>query len=308
MNLSKQIEKYLDDCRGIKGLNEKTVKAYSIDLNQFMAQCDSNCDWYSKICVENYIKSVYDEFKPRSAKRKIACLKAFFHYLELEEILESNPFHKIKYKRREALTLPRSIPESVVSQILNYVYQLSNVPNKSQHFYRYIIRDIAVLELLFASGVRISELCNLKLNDVDTKSGIIRVNGKGSRERCIQITNLSVIKALENYQKVFSSEINNAEYYFINSRTNRLSEQSVRLMINKYASAINSEIHITPHMFRHTLATLLLEEDVDIRYIQELLGHSSITTTQIYTHVSLSAQKKILSQKHPRNKIMIEFD
>ena len=165
-----------------------------------------------------------------------------------------------------------------------------------------------MLELLFASGVRISELCNLKLNDVDTKSGIIRVNGKGSRERCIQITNLSVIKALENYQKVFSSEINNAEYYFINSRTNRLSEQSVRLMINKYASAINSEIHITPHMFRHTLATLLLEEDVDIRYIQELLGHSSITTTQIYTHVSLSAQKKILSQKHPRNKIMIEFD
>lgn len=305
LSLSESIKIYFEHCKYMKGLSEKTLTAYLTDLTQFEKWCKSNTNWLTKQVLEDYIKLLYKNFKPRSAKRKIACLKAFFHYLEIEEMIQASPFHKIKYKRREALILPKSIPINTLSNLLNKAYETleKTTPNNCQR--KNAIRDIAVMELLFASGVRVGELCSLQKEDVDVKNKIMKVRGKGSKERYIQITNKSVLSILRDYQKLFNTEINTCGFYFINNRGNRLSEQSVRFMVNKYARLCSIEMHITPHMFRHTVATLLLEEDVDIRYIQELLGHSSITTTQIYTHISLSAQKKILTQKHPRNKIHI---
>lgn len=306
INLSETINQYIEFCKYMKGLSSKSIKAYSTDLRQFAAWHKSDFGWCSKQVIEEYIMYLYKDFKPRSAKRKVACLKAFFHYLELEEIIPSSPFHKIKFKRREALVLPKSIPIDTLSQILNTAYHTADSPQNSAYQRKNTIRDIAVMELLFASGIRIGELCSLRSDDIDLKNKIMKVNGKGSKERYIQITNKSVQVALKDYQKLFSDEIEKSGFYFINNRGNRLSEQSARFMVDKYARMSNAGMHITPHMFRHTVATLLLEEDVDIRYIQELLGHSSITTTQIYTHVSMSAQKRILTQKHPRNKIKIE--
>lgn len=304
-NLSELIQQYLDFCENMKGLNSKSIKAYKKDLMQFEKINSQNDDWCTKQTVEEYVKNLYNEFKPRTAKRKMASIKAFFHYLEIEEYISSSPFHKIKYKRKEAVVLPRAIPISVISQLFNFIYNLEQDENISEYKRKNLIRDIAVLEMLFASGLRIGELCSIKTTDINLKDKILKVNGKGSRERYIQITNQNVLKALEKYRKVFEKEIQSTGYFFCNNCGNRLSEQSARFMISKYARMCNAGIHITPHMFRHTVATLLLEEDVDIRYIQELLGHSSITTTQIYTHVSLSAQKRILTQKHPRNKIKI---
>ena len=127
--------------------------------------------------------------------------------------------------------------------------------------------------------------------------------GKGSKERLIQICNTNVRRLIDEYTISLKSEENS--YFFVNRLNNRLSEQSVRNMINDYANKAKISQHITPHMFRHSFATLLLEEDVDIRYIQQMLGHSSITTTQIYTHTSITKQKNILETKHPRNKIQI---
>lgn len=305
LNLTETIGQYIEFCKYMKGLSPKSVKAYLTDLNQFADWQKNEYDWCSKQVIEEYIMYLYKEFKPRSAKRKIACLKAFFHYLELEEFILSSPFHKIKFKRREALVLPKSIPVDILCNILNTAYRMAADPQKSEYQRKNIIRDIAVMELLFASGIRIGELCSLHPNDIDLKNKIMKVNGKGSKERYIQITNKSVQKSLKNYQKLFSEEIAKSGFYFVNNRGSRFSEQSARFMVDKYTRLSNVDMHITPHMFRHTIATLLLEEDVDIRYIQELLGHSSITTTQIYTHISLSAQKKILTQKHPRNKIQI---
>ena len=158
-----------------------------------------------------------------------------------------------------------------------------------------------MIELLFATGMRISELCNLKYQDIDMENHSILIWGKGAKERMIQIGNLDVISAITSYINEFQKEITKSGWLFINRLGHRLSEQSVRFMINKYVDMAEISMHITPHMFRHSFATLLLEADVDIRYIQKMLGHSSITTTEIYTSVSMHKQKAILTEKHPRN-------
>lgn len=305
--LQKNISDFLDDCRYMKGLSDKTLKAYTIDLRQFSEFCLDK-SWNERELLDEYIKALYMKYKPKTAKRKVACLKTFFHYLENNDLIPTSPFHKIVIKRREPLVLPKVIPVPTLSKMLEAAYIKHNENGHSACFYRFTVRDIAVMELLFATGVRVYELCNLKINDVDLKDKCIKVYGKGSKERYIQLTNKDVISALKQYQKEYANEITKTGYYFINNRGNKISEQSVRFMVDKYAKLIDSDLHITPHMFRHTVATLLLEEDVDIRYIQELLGHSSITTTQIYTHVSLNAQKRILQKKHPRNKLKVKTD
>jgi len=305
--LQKNVGSFLDDCRYMKGLSDKTLKAYTIDLQQFSEFC-FNKSWSEKEILEKYIVDLYIKYKPKTAKRKIACLKAFFRYLENNEKILSSPFHRIVIKRREPLVLPKVIPVQILTKILEQAYVKYSEIGHSDCFYKFTIRDIAVMELLFATGARVYELCNLKVDDVNLKEKWIKVYGKGSKERYIQLTNKDVISVLKQYQKDYTDEINKTGHYFINNRGDKISEQSIRFMVNKYAKLVDANLHITPHMFRHTVATLLLEEGVDIRYIQEFLGHSSITTTQIYTHISLNAQKRIFEKKHPRNKFKVNTE
>lgn len=146
---------------------------------------------------------------------------------------------------------------------------------------------------------------HFKNADVNLYDGIILIFGKGSKQRRIQIGNYDVIHILKEYKKEFITEIENCNYFFVSPSGKALSDQSVRRMINKYTSLAAIDLHITPHMFRHTFATSLLEADVDIRYIQEMLGHSSINITEIYTHVAMSKQRDILIAKHPRKNFKI---
>ncbi len=165
------------------------------------------------------------------------------------------------------------------------------------------VRNAAVIELLFATGARIAEICTLKPENVDLLGRSVKFYGKGSKERLIPVENMAVLSILKRYRLLFEDNISVSGYFFVNKLGRRMTEQSVRNMLSSYCNQCGVEMHITPHMFRHSFATLLLEEDVDIRYIQRMLGHSSITTTQIYTHVTSSKQKEILKTKHPRNKM-----
>lgn len=299
------IECYLSFCKSRKNLDFKTIKSYSIDLKQFTGFILSQTlEWNTKPALEQYIDLLHNKYKPKSVKRKIASLKAFFHYLEIEEIIENNPFHKIQVKYKEPFILPKTIPLNLIEQIIKFAYLEQN---SSTTFYskRIALRNTLILELLFATGMRISELCSLTTEQINFNDYIIKIYGKGSKERLIQICNKNVQKLLDEYRREFDFELKNYNNFFINRLCNRLSEQSVRNMINTYSNNAGVSIHITPHMFRHSFATLLLEEDVDIRYIQQMLGHSAITTTQIYTHTSINKQKNILSSKHPRNKLEI---
>lgn len=300
-NLTK---KYLTYCELQKGLDPKTIKAYKIDLRQYDEFCQPSLSFFEKENICNYIESIHPLYKPKTIKRKIATLKAFFEYLSYEELIAGNPFDKINLKIREPLVLPKTIPEKTLVKILNAAYNKLNYC-ASDYQIKCTLRDIAVLELLFATGLRVSELCNLKATDVNLTDNYVKTFGKGGKERIIQICIPDVIFALKKYKKPFEAAINCTGYFFINKLSNRLSEQSVRFMINKYVNTIKNPIHITPHMFRHTFATMLLESDVDIRYIQNILGHSSIRTTEIYTHVSATKQKQILQRKHPRKKLNV---
>lgn len=305
-NLQTIISNYLLFCRNQKRLDNKTIKAYKIDLSQFSDF--QSCDLSKSInpdSIEDFISSLHQSYKPKTVRRKIASLKAFFHYLEYKDFILINPFNKLQIKFREPITLPKVIPLHIIKNFLITLYkqeELVSTPFQA----KCISRDIAVIELLFATGIRISELCSLKQCNIDFIEKNVLINGKGSKERRIQIGNDDVILALRNYHEYFKKELINSDYFFINQRNNRLSEQSVRNMIDKHSKLAAIELHITPHMFRHSFATYLLEEDVDIRYIQEMLGHSSINITQIYTHVTMAKQKNILTKKHPRNTFLFK--
>lgn len=298
-------KEYLQFCTNRKNLNNKTIKSYSIDLKQFEHfVCINSLGWQDKKSIEKYIESLHCIYKPKSVKRKIASIKAFFHYLELEEILEINPFHRIQIKYKEPFILPKTIPLKNIETIISFAYL--NFKNAHTNYNkRTSLRNALILELLFATGMRISELCSLKIEQIDLTEYIIKIYGKGSKERLIQICNKNVQVLLNKYIKERMQDSSINDYLLINRLHNRLSEQSVRNMITNYAKQAGIPLHITPHMFRHSFATLLLEEDVDIRYIQQMLGHSSITTTQIYTHTSINKQKSILTIKHPRNNLNI---
>lgn len=299
-NLQTQITSYLEYCLTQKRLDEKTIKAYKIDLFQFSDGISTTSLLeITPSILENYIKKLHEKYKPKSVKRKIASIKAFFHYLEYRNIIIQNPFNKIQIHFREPVILPKTIPLYIVEKFLSTIYsQRSNA--KTDYQKRNALRDAAVAELLFSTGIRISELCNLKNNDVNLIDGIILIYGKGSKERLLQIGNSSVLDILMEYKNNFYQEILQCDHFFTSQSGKPLSDQSVRRMINKYSSIASIDLHITPHMFRHTFATSLLEADVDIRYIQEMLGHSSINITEIYTHVAVAKQKDILANKHPR--------
>ncbi len=299
-NLEITMEAYLTFCQDQKRLDRKTMKAYRIDLKQFSEQVMvTEILEITPNILENFITSLHQKYQPKTVKRKIASLKAFFHYLEFKEIIDKNPFNKIQIKFREPVILPKTIPLSTVENFLSIIYRERKQAN-TDYQKRNALRDIAAMELLFATGMRISELCSLGKDDIYFEDGTVLIYGKGSKERRIQIGNHDVLQILKEYKQEYQKEIENCQHFFANQTGRSLSDQAVRRLINKYTSLAAIDLHITPHMFRHTFATSLLEADVDIRYIQEMLGHSSITVTEIYTHVAVSKQRDILVTKHPR--------
>lgn len=236
--LSSLIVNYLETGQYEKQLSPDTIKAYRIDLRQFLEFTKGI--WADKDTLDRYIKYLNQHFAPRSVKRKLASVRAFYHEMEILGELSENPFDKLHIRIHSPQQLPRVIPEQIVRALLQSAYD-AYTPGC-----REILRDIMVLELLFSTGLRVSELCALS-------------------------------------QDTFLL--------------------SVRRIINKYLNQIDPSSHVTPHMFRHTFATSLLEAGMDIRYIQSLMGHSSISTTQIYTHVTARQQTLLLAEKHPRSKM-----
>ena len=242
-NLQTSINHYLTYCQNQKRLDSKTLKAYRIDLRQFSdsISCMSP-EEITPFILENHIAYLHQCYKPKTVKRKIASVKSFLHYLEYKGVIEHNPFNKVQVRFREPILLPKTIPLHTIEALLTTVYaQRSNAGTDYQR--KNALRDAAIMELLFATGIRVSELCSLKLNDVDLFDGSIRIYGKGSKERILQLGNNDVIQILEDYKNCFQPNLHTCDHFFINQNGSPLSDQSVRRIINKYTALSSIDLH-----------------------------------------------------------------
>lgn len=310
ISINQVIKGFLFHCQFEKNLSSKTLRAYATDLERFAfyikgSEDEERFKSMPKDTLKSYLQEL-SSLKPKTIKRKVASLKAMMNYLEYEDDDYINPFRKIKVCLKEPSLIPSVMTLYEVKQILSVMYrELEKNTNIHRYTYKAQVRNLAIIEILFSRGMRVSEVCGLKLENINLKNGVVKVFGKGSKERIIQICQLETLSIIKNYYQLHKNQIKQESPFFINRLGLQLSTQSVRLMVKSYVNKAGLTKHITPHTFRHTFATLLLEEDVDIKYIQNMLGHSSIAITQIYTHVNVSKQKKILTTKHPRRKLQL---
>ena len=210
MNYTEQVRKYLEYCEFRKELDGNTLKAYRIDLKQFFEYAMEDIPGKEKI--EDYITELHKKFKQKTVKRKIASVKAYYNYLVEKEIINDNPFRKIKVKFKETMLLPRIIPREEIEQLLNYIYEQENKNNVKNH--KYWLRDIAVIETLFATGARVYEISNIREDNVNLNTGLIRIMGKGGKERYIQIASSEILNVLKKYYKE-NVEANQTERFFL---------------------------------------------------------------------------------------------
>lgn len=280
-----------------KGLLKNTVSSYSRDLNGFVCflEKDNINDFsvVSKNTLQNFVISLYDDKNSsRSIARKISTIKHLFKFLVNERMIKSNPTTDLD-SPKFLMKLPNTLSEKEVFELLSAPSSKTPLGN----------RDRIILELLYATGVRISELIHVKQDDIDFSTGYLKVLGKGNKERIVPLP-ASTLKKISGYIKYVKSSIsknnNDNNALFINRSGNSLSRQGVWKLIKKYCLKVGIEKSISPHTLRHSFATHLLEGGADLRALQTLLGHSDISTTERYTHITSSHLKQMYENHFPR--------
>lgn len=282
-----------------KNFSKHTARAYCSDILSFLVWMeDTSCEDVNFSKVRDYLHFIQKfNYKKTTIARKIASIRTFYKFLYRERKVTSNPAMNLTTPKR-----PKSLPKFLTSEEVEKI--LNNVKIETPAGYR----NRAILELLWATGMRISELSGLNFGDLNLENNEIRVFGKGSKERIILVTDRAKTY-LERY--INSARILVAKGYrleeptesspvFINNTGYRLQPRTIRNVINEIVDKIELPKHVTPHMFRHSFATHLIENGADLRIVQELLGHASISNTQIYTHVSMQHMKEVYNQAHPR--------
>lgn len=279
-----------------------TLESYGLDLRQFLQFLEGEgigrFEVVDHIMLRKYLAYLKETGLAKSSiGRKIACLRTFFKYLCKQGFLNENPISGVASPRRE-----KRLPEFMYQEEINALLKMPDLSTELG------IRDQAILELLYSSGVRLQEVVNLKLKDLDLSRGYLRVMGKGSKERLAPLGGVAhriLLRYLKevrpNLLKKASSNLKFQNNVFLNYQGTGLSGRSIQRMVAKYLKKlVLLKRKITPHTFRHTFATHLLENGADLRVVQELLGHVDISTTQIYTHVTKERIRSIYLKSHPR--------
>ena len=295
-----EIQDFLDHLQYDHGYSPKTVESYGRDIEQFykliFEQGVDITDVDAGI-IRNYLSQLLSlGVTKRSCQRKVSALRHYYSYLLSKEIVKDNPFLFI-----DALKQDKRLPSVLYLEQIESIFKLNKQRNDDLMW-----RDEAIIELLYATGVRASEFVNIRLRDVDLKRRTIRIMGKGSKERLV-VFSQSAKETLERYLNEIRPRIAgnnrfefNNEYLFLNSNGKQITVRGLQFILDDIEKKIGTNYGLHPHIFRHSFATHLLEGGADLRVIQELLGHESLNTTQIYTHVS---EEQILDQfqaHHPR--------
>ena len=287
------INEYLVFVSQVKNLSENTTKSYKRDLKKLYLFLEKlNVTNYSEIKEEicsAWIGDLYSQNnKPKSIQRHLSSAKGFFRFLKKNNLIGSSPFELVTAPK-SSNTLPDVLSPEDVEQLLNF--KPSNTIE---------IRDMAIVELMYSSGLRVSETVNINISDFEENMSFLRVIGKGSKTRLVPMGRFA-INAINNWLNEREKISNNTDALFLNSKGSRLSVRSIQLRLKKMAIKQGlPPVH--PHMLRHSFATHMLESSGDLRTIQELLGHSSLSTTQIYTKLDYQHLAKIYDKSHPRAK------
>jgi integrase/recombinase XerD len=299
------IKQFINHCTFERRLDTKTIKAYTIDLRQWATFVQVDFNRYevgsvTKEHIKKYVESL-SSLATSTIRRKIASLKAYFNYLEFEDIVSVNPMRKVKLRFRQDKKLPNVLTPQELAVLLSYAHKrVSRAENRSS-MYTVALRNLAILELMISTGIRVSEVAAIRRTDLSPGCHSVKIRGKGSKERLIPITNGHVQHVL----KLHGKEQGRSIFFFENRLGKPISTQSIRFMIQLYGETSGIVKKVNPHDLRHSFATIMLEQQVDTRYIQQLLGHSSILTTQIYTSVSERMKSQALQLGNPRNLIEV---
>lgn len=290
------IQEFIDYLGHEKGLAANTLESYSRDLRQYYGflseDASSSLENASQATIVAYLMYLRKQGKATATiARRLAALKAFYQFLVKENYVDKDPTGDLASPRLER-KLPKILSVQEVERLLAQP-DTRTIAGK---------RDKAMLELLYATGIRVSELTSLNVGDVDVSEGFLRCTGKGSKERMVPVGEIA-LQALKVYlnearPKLISSPSEQA--MFVNHHGRRLTRQGFWKIVKKYAAQAGIKKEITPHTLRHSFATHLLENGADIRAVQEMLGHADISTTQIYTHVTKERLKDVYAKSHPR--------
>ena len=286
--------KFLDYLKYEKNYSNNTIIGYQNHLELFISfiknkkiKKKKNIDYNT---IRSYINYLYEKnYNPKSICNHISSLRSFFKYLKNEEIIKNNPLILIENPKLER-KLPKYLYYEDIEKILNTPDTNNDVG----------IRDALILELLYVTGIRVSELVNIKLSDIDYKNKKIKITGKGNKQRIVIYGN-KCSDLIDKYLCIRPNFLkNNTDYLILGVKGNKINDRVIRNIINNLATKAGIKIKISPHTFRHTFATHMLNEGADLRSVQELLGHENLSTTTIYTHVTNERLRNVYLHTHPR--------
>ncbi len=293
------IKKFLDYILRQKKYSLNTYKNYEIDIMEFFSYLKEEKKDYKDVSydfIKGYLMVLYNRKLSRSTiSRKLSALRSFYKYLFNQDIINTNPFDYVSTPKKE-----KKLPNYLGVIELETIF---NIPDLNTSLGQ---RNRLILELLYATGIRVGELVNIKLNDIDLNRKEIRILGKGNKERidlfgeyCLDYMNLFIN---DGRAKIINKNNSSCDYLIINNRGNKITTRAVEQIINDIVKKASIKKHVSPHMLRHSFATHLLNNGCDILTVKELLGHESLESTQIYTHVSNERLREVYLKCHPLNR------
>lgn len=288
--MRRYIEKFINYLKIEKNVSRHTITNYKIDLDAFsLFLADRDISAVDHLTLRRFLAEMRAKnYSKRTVARKLASLRSFFKFLYREGHIKSNPITAISSPKLDK-KLPKFLDVDKVTRLILCPDIKTDAGS----------RDRAILETLYSCGIRVSELVGLNIDDVDFISGVIKVFGKGSKERIVPIGG-EALSSIRKYVDRREKGVKDKDAVFLNSRGRRLTDRSVRRVVDKYIKSCSIEEKISPHSLRHSFATHLLDRGADLRSVQELLGHMNLSTTQIYTHVTMERLKSVYDKAHPR--------
>lgn len=289
------MREFIEYLKVIKNYSNNTIRNYEIDLDEYKVYLDhegiKGYDVDYKI-IRGYLEYLNKlNYKSATISRRISALRSFYKYMYKKKLVNSNPMPLINNPKKE-----KNLPKFLY---INEVEELLSEPDNSIQG----IRDHFILELLYSTGIRVSELINIKIKDINFSEKTIRIFGKGSKERIVVYGSVCAEKLNDylNKSRNLIKDSNNTDYLILNLRGKKLTDRSIRNIINKYMKMTSIQKHISPHTLRHTFATHLLDNGADLKAVQELLGHADLGSTQVYTHISNERLRNVYLKNHPRS-------